>query len=146
VSKKENEKMNNTAPAVAAPTGTRNYIITVNNQSYNVSVVTVDGAQNLSVTASEAGGSKAAAASASAPAAAVAPKKEGTDVEAPTPGTIIKILVDVGENVVVNQPLVVMEAMKMESEVNSPCAGKILAIHIANGDAVQASDPLITIG
>ena len=140
------EKLNNTAPAVHAATGTRNYIITVNNQSYNVSVVTVDGAQNLSVTASETGGIKSAAAGASAPATAVAPKKEGTDVEAPTPGIIIKILVDVGENVVVNQPLVVMEAMKMESEVNSPGAGKILAIHVAAGDAVQASDPLITIG
>lgn len=138
--------MNNTASAVPAPTGTRKYIITVNNQSFNVSVVTVDSAQNISVTASEAGGIKAAAASASAPITAVAPKKEGIDVEAQTPGTIIKILVDVGENVVVNQPLVIMEAMKMESEVNSPGAGKILAIHVAAGDAVQASDPLITIG
>lgn len=75
MSKKGNEKMNNTAPAVSAPTVTRNYIITVNNQSYNVSVATVDSAQNISVTASEAGGIKAAPASASAPAAAVAPKK-----------------------------------------------------------------------
>ncbi|WP_459947658.1 biotin/lipoyl-containing protein, partial [Desulfocastanea catecholica] len=138
MSNKGNEKLNKTAPAVPAATGTRNYIITVNNQSYNVSVVTVDGAQNLSVTASEAGDIKAAPASASAPAAAVAPKKEGTDVEAPTPGTIIKVLVDIGARVVVDQPLVLMEAMKMETEVNSPCAGKILAIHVAGGDSVQA--------
>nr|WP_240191848.1 biotin/lipoyl-containing protein [Desulfoprunum benzoelyticum] len=78
--------------------------------------------------------------------AVAAPVKEGTDVDAPTPGNIIKILVEVGENVVVNQPLVVMEAMKMESEVNAPCAGKISAIHVAAGDAVQASEPLLTIG
>ena len=45
-------------------------------------------------------------------------------VEAPTPGIIIKVLVEVGSTVAKNQPLVVMEAMKMESEVNSPVAGK----------------------
>lgn len=146
MSNKGNEKLNKTAMAVSAATGTRNYIITVNNQSYNVSVVTVDGAQNLSVTASEAGGIKAAPAVASVPAAAVVSKKEGTEVEAPTPGNIIKILVDIGASVVADQPLVLMEAMKMESEVNSPCAGKVLAIHIAAGDTVQTSDPLFTIG
>jgi pyruvate carboxylase subunit B len=67
-------------------------------------------------------------------------------VDAPTPGNIVKILVDVGSSVTVDQPLVVMEAMKMESEVKSPCAGKVLAIHIATGDTVQTSDPLFTIG
>ena len=67
-------------------------------------------------------------------------------MDAPTPGNIVKILVDVGSVVTVDQPLVVMEAMKMESEVKSPCAGKILAIHISAGDTVQASDQLFTIG
>jgi len=71
---------------------------------------------------------------------------EGTDVEAPTPGNIVKVLVEVGASVAVDQPLVVMEAMKMESEVNSPSAGKILAIHVASGDTVQAGDQLFTIG
>jgi len=120
-----------TGPAAAGP---RNYIITVNNQTYNVTVALADGSQ-----APATGGMTVT------PAAPAAPIKEGTDVEAPTPGNIIKILVEVGENVVVNQPLVVMEAMKMESEVNAPCAGKITAIHVAAGDAVQASEPLITI-
>jgi len=133
VSNKGMEK--STAPAVSTATGTRNYIITVNNQTYNVTVALADGAQV------SAGGMTVAP-----DAAAAAPAKEGTDVDAPTPGTIMKILVDVGENVVVNQPLLVMEAMKMESEVNAPCAGKVLAIHVVAGDAVQASDPLITIG
>ncbi len=77
---------------------------------------------------------------------AAAPAVEGTEVEAPTPGNIVKILVDIGSSVTVDQPLVVMEAMKMESEVKSPCAGKVLAIHVATGDTVQTSDPLFTIG
>lgn len=115
-----------TLPAAAPPIGPRNYTITVNNRPYNVSV-------------SEAGGILAA------PATSV-PAAERVEVEAPTPGNIVKILVDVGSTVTVDQPLVVMEAMKMESEVNSPCAGKVMAVHIAPSDTVQASDPLFTIG
>ncbi len=121
------------APATAASIGPRDYTITVNNRPYNVTV-------------SEAGGIQAAPAAAAAPVPAAAPAVEGTEVEAPTPGNIVKILVDVGASVTVDQPLVVMEAMKMESEVKSPCAGKVLAIHIATGDTVQTSDPLFTIG
>lgn len=121
------------APA-AAPVaiGPRNYTITVNNRPYNVSV-------------SEAGGIQAAPVAAPA-APAAAPVVAGTDVEAPTPGNIVKILVEVGTLVAKDQPLVVMEAMKMESEVKSPCAGKILAIHVSSGDTVQSSDLLFTIG
>ncbi len=115
------------APAAIGP---RDYTITVNNRPYNVTV-------------SEAGGIQAAPAA--APAASAVPV-EGTEVEAPTPGNVVKILVEVGSVVATDQPLVVLEAMKMESEVKSPCAGKILAIHISAGDTVQSSDPLFTIG
>lgn len=129
--KKEEKKV--TAAPAAAPSaiGPRDYTITVNNRPYNVTV-------------SEAGGIQAspAAAAPAAPAAAV----EGTEVEAPTPGNIVKILVEVGATVTEDQPLVVMEAMKMESEVKSPCGGKVLAIHISAGDTVQSSDLLFTIG
>ncbi|HSL40143.1 MAG TPA: biotin/lipoyl-containing protein [Desulforhopalus sp.] len=122
------------APASAqTPLGPRNYTITVNNRPYNVSV-------------SEAGAVQAFPATAPAAAPAPAAAVEGTDVEAPTPGNILKILVEVGATVTKDQPLVVMEAMKMESEVKSPCAGKVLAVHVASGDTVQASDLLFTIG
>ncbi|MEE4136738.1 MAG: biotin/lipoyl-containing protein, partial [Desulforhopalus sp.] len=122
------------APAAApAPLGPRNYTITVNNRPYNVSV-------------SEAGAVQAFPATAPAASPAPAVAVEGTDVEAPTPGNILKILVEVGATVTKDQPLVIMEAMKMESEVKSPCAGKVLAVHVAAGDTVQASDLLFTIG
>ncbi len=121
------------AAAVApAPVGPRDYTITVNNRPYNVTV-------------SEAGGIQAAPAVAAVPAAAPA-AVAGTDVEAPTPGNVVKILVEVGDTVETDSPLVVLEAMKMESEVKSPCAGKVLAVHVSAGDTVQASDPLFTIG
>jgi len=120
-----------TSAKAAAPAaiGPRDYTITVNNRPYNVTV-------------SEGGGVQTSPAAATA----AAPAVEGTDVEAPTPGNIVKVLVEVGSTVANNQPLVVMEAMKMESEVKSPCAGKVLAIHIAAGDTVQSSDLLFTIG
>jgi pyruvate carboxylase subunit B len=121
------------AAAVApAPVGPRDYTITVNNRPYNVTV-------------SEAGGIQAAPAVAAVP-AAVPAAAAGTDVEAPTPGNVVKILVEVGDTVETDSPLVVLEAMKMESEVKSPCAGKVLAVHVSAGDTVQASDPLFTIG
>jgi pyruvate carboxylase subunit B len=122
--------------AAPAPMGQRDYTITVNNRPYNVTVSDAGGVQ-----ASPAGVPAPAAALAAAPAAV-----EGTDVEAPTPGNIVKILVDVGSDVTEDQPLVVMEAMKMESEVKSPCAGKVLAVHISAGDTVQTSDLLFTVG
>ena len=120
------------APAPAA-IGPRDYTITVNNRPYNVTV-------------SEAGGVQAAPAAAAAAPAAAPAAVEGTEVEAPTPGNVVKILVEVGDTVETDAPLVVLEAMKMESEVKSPSAGKVLAVHISAGDTVQASDPLFTIG
>lgn len=118
------------APAAAAPTGPRSYSITVNNRIYDVVVAEGTGAVQA-----------VPAAAAPAPAAV-----EGTEVDAPTPGNIMKVLVQQGDTVTKDQPLVVMEAMKMESEVKSPCDGKVLAVHVTAGDTVQASEPLFTIG
>ena len=118
------------APA-AAPMGPRSYTITVNNRPYNVTV--------------NEGGAIQASPVAAAPAAAPAATAEGTDVDAPTPGNILKVLVGVGDTVTKDQPLVVMEAMKMESDVKSPMAGKIVALHVSVGDTVQSGEPLVTI-
>ena len=119
------------APAAAAPTGPRSYsLITVNNRIYDVVVAEGNGAVQA-----------VPAAAAPAPSAA-----EGTEVDAPTPGNIMKVLVQQGDTVTKDQPLVIMEAMKMESEVKSPCDGKVLAVHVTAGDTVQASEPLFTIG
>lgn len=126
--KKPAAKPSASAPA---PSGPRNYTITVNNRPYNVTVAE--------------GGAIQAAPAAAHPAPAAPADEAHHLVEAPTPGIIVKVLVEVGSTVAKNQPLVVMEAMKMESEVNSPVAGKIAEIHVAPGDAVQAADLLFTI-
>ena len=119
--------------AAPAPAGPRAYSITVNNRIYDVTV---------------AEGSGAVQATPAQPAAA--PVQEavstGIEIEAPTPGNVIKIMVKLGDSVTKDQPLLVLEAMKMESEVKSPGDGKIVAVHVATGDTVQASDSLFTLG
>lgn len=111
--------------------GPREYTITVNSKAYKVSV-----AEGGSFTAEKIP-EKADKTSST---------QGGVTVEAPTPGNIIKILVTAGTRVEADQPLLVMEAMKMESEVRSPASGKVLAVHVAAGDTVQGTDRLVTIG
>lgn len=96
-----------------------------------------------------------AAATIAAPAAAPAPAATaptaaaavgGTSVSAPMPGTIIKILVSAGETVKRSQPLLLLEAMKMENEIFAPVEGKILAVHTSQGASVNTGDLLLSIG
>ena len=49
------------------------------------------------------------------------------------PGTILRILVDNGEAVQENQPLMILEAMKMENEIVAGKAGTVAAIHVTAG-------------
>lgn len=66
-------------------------------------------------------------------------------LESPMPGIIREIRVAEGDEVEADQPLLVLEAMKMENEIRAPRAGQIQRIHVAAGSTVAASDILITI-
>lgn len=74
------------------------------------------------------------------------PVNTATATVSPMPGTILKILVKVGDEVKVNQPLMILEAMKMENEIVSDKNGKVEAVHVDLGQTVNAGDALITIG
>jgi len=65
---------------------------------------------------------------------------------APMPGRIVKVAVDEGQHVVQNQPLVVLEAMKMEHVVEAPHAGVVAAIRVQTGQQVAAGQRLLTLG
>lgn len=65
------------------------------------------------------------------------------NLEAPMPGTIIKVLVEAGAEVVANQPLIVMEAMKMEHTIVAPYAGVVSALPYAAGQLVQGGATLV---
>jgi len=71
------------------------------------------------------------------------PGGEQSAVLAPMPGTVIKLLVGAGDEVRARQPLVVLEAMKMETPLTSPYAATVRAVHIAEGDRVAGGALLI---
>ena len=90
--------------------------------------------------------SEPAAEASPAPAAPVSVAPAGTDaMPSPMPGTILRILVNVGDTVAENQPLMILEAMKMENEIVASKAGVVSGIHVANGQVVNPGDALITI-
>lgn len=81
-----------------------------------------------------------------APAAPVATSPAGADaLTAPMPGNILKIFVNVGDTVEVNQPLMILEAMKMENEIVATSAGTITGIHVSTGQVVNPGDALVTV-
>jgi acetyl/propionyl-CoA carboxylase alpha subunit len=74
--------------------------------------------------------------------AAVAPGGQRA-VTAPMPGTVIRVLVEKGARVEARQPLLVLEAMKMETPLVSPHDGVVGRVHVGEGDRVAGGDVLI---
>jgi acetyl/propionyl-CoA carboxylase alpha subunit len=68
---------------------------------------------------------------------------EQSAVTAPMPGTVIRVLVAEGEEVQQRQPLVVLEAMKMETPLLSPYEGVVRRIHVGEGDQVAGGALLV---
>ncbi|HEY4130106.1 MAG TPA: biotin/lipoyl-containing protein [Gemmatimonadaceae bacterium] len=64
-------------------------------------------------------------------------------LKAPMPGLIVRIHVQVGDQVQAGQGLVVMEAMKMENELRATAAGRVKSIIVATGTAVEKGALLI---
>jgi len=64
------------------------------------------------------------------------------EVLAPMPGFILDVLVGVGDTVLEEQNLIILEAMKMENPVMAPCDGTVKEIKVQKGDKV-ASDQVL---
>ena len=121
----------------------RTFNVTVNGQTYEVSVEEVTG-----------GAAPARAAAPAAPKAApkaatkAAPKAvagAGTPIKAPMPGTILDVKVKVGDTVKNGQTVYVLEAMKMENEIPATKDGKITSVLASKGASVNTGDVLVTI-
>lgn len=67
-------------------------------------------------------------------------------VSSPLPGTVIKIHVNVGDEVKVGQKLITLEAMKMENSLDSDKDGKVTAVKVQQGQSVMEGDVLLEIG
>jgi len=70
------------------------------------------------------------------------PTKPG-DVAPPMPGRVVKVLVSEGSTVAAGDPLLIIEAMKMESRVPAPIDGRVTAILVTEGDNVKIDETLI---
>ncbi len=91
---------------------------------------------------------KPAAAPQAAPAAprAAAAAADGTVIEAPMPGMIIRYEVKEGDTVKDGDVVLVLEAMKMENSITSPVSGTVKKINFKDGESVQKGDVLLVIG
>lgn len=67
-------------------------------------------------------------------------------LEAPIPGKVVSVHVAVGDRVEAGQPLVVLEAMKMENELTAEQGGTVTAVHVEAGQTVDAGDALAELG
>jgi biotin carboxyl carrier protein len=70
----------------------------------------------------------------------------GGDVVSPMQGTVLKVLVAVGDEVEAGQPLVVLEAMKMENEIASPGGGVVEEVLAEVGKTASAGEVLVRVG
>lgn len=119
----------------------KNYTITVNGNVYDV--VVEEGAST--------GAPAPAAPRAAAPAVpkAPAPKAAGgagsVKVEAGAAGKVFKIEAKVGQAVKTGDPVVIIEAMKMEIPVVAPQDGTVASVDVSVGDAVEAGAVLATL-
>ncbi len=120
----------------------RNFIITVDGKRYEVGVEEVGAAAASAPAAVSA--PAAAPARAAAPAApAVAAK--GEKLLSPFPGLIKGFLVENGAKVKKDQPVLVLEAMKMDNDITAPCDG-VITFAVTKGSNVETDTLLATIG
>lgn len=130
----------------------RNFVITVNGKSYEVGVEEVGASASAPVAAPVVAPAPAAtpapvakAAPAPAPAPAAKPvAANGEKVLSPFPGLIKNLLVAEGASVKKDQPILVLEAMKMDNDITSPCDG-VVSFQVAKGANVESDSVLAVI-
>jgi len=103
------------------------YEILFNDISYTFTVETPFSLQRMKVLSSKRG------------------KAEKEIVRAPMPGKIIDVLVREGSDVLRGEPVVILEAMKMQNEIQSPVNGKIIHVSAKAGTNVMKDDVLVEI-
>ena len=66
-------------------------------------------------------------------------------VKAPIPGLVVKVLVHEGEEIVEDQPLIILEAMKMENEIRALRAGIVRELEVTEGQRVEQNASLLVL-
>lgn len=68
------------------------------------------------------------------------------DLKAPMPGLVLKVMVEEGHTIAKGDPILVLEAMKMENVIKAPAEGKVKKVSVATGDKVEKNQVMITLG
>ncbi|MBU1691764.1 MAG: sodium-extruding oxaloacetate decarboxylase subunit alpha [Gammaproteobacteria bacterium] len=72
------------------------------------------------------------------------PTRQG-HVTTAMPGAIVDVLVEIGKKVNAGDPVLVIEAMKMENEIQAPISGTVISVWVAKGDTVTPDEALMEI-
>ncbi|WP_298139386.1 sodium-extruding oxaloacetate decarboxylase subunit alpha [Acidiferrobacter sp.] len=155
------------APCHLAPT---DFNITMHGETYNIKIrgaghkneeqrpfyVYVDGmpeeimVETMGIVPTDSGGDLREPSAAAAGVPGANPRRpkasKAGDVTSAMPGTVVDVLVTVGQVLKAGDPVLVIEAMKMENEVPAPIKGTVKSIHVKKGDNVNPNEALVEIG
>jgi pyruvate carboxylase subunit B len=124
---------------------TGEFTVVVNGQKYNVKSsdknITVNG-EEYSIDIKEGFDSSITSSSQTIVSSAAS---SGFEIKAGLPGSIFKVLVDVGDTVEKGQAVIIIEAMKMEIEVTAPDSGVVSAVYVKQGDTVVNNQVLVAL-
>ena len=118
--------------AEASPNDAREVDVEVNGRLFRVKVFGDEGTSAGGPPRRRQGGTRRASAS-------------GGAIAAPMQGTIVKVLVEEGQEVEADEPVCILEAMKMESEVRSQKAGTVSEVSVESGQTVRSGETLIVV-
>ena len=125
------------------------YKITLNGKAYEIEVEEISESEAKSASTAKAPAAapvaKTAPAAPAAKSSAVPVSGGAGSVNAPMPGTILRVNKNVGDSVNAGESVVVLEAMKMENDINSPKAGVVKALYVNKGDTVASGQVLFEV-
>jgi len=139
-----------TAPAKGP--GLRTFHVFVDDEYFEVGVEAAGGTPPASARPSEPAPAPAPPRQAGpvvnpqAPKRANSPGGDGTPLEAPMPGMIVRFEKQAGDAVEPGDTVVILEAMKMENAIKAPVGGTLRSVHFGSGDRVAKNDVLCIIG
>ena len=122
----------------------RNFVITLNGKTYEVGVEEVGASASAPVVSSIKTAPVAPVAAAPAAPKAAVPAN-GEKILSPFPGLIKNLLVAEGASVKKDQPILVLEAMKMDNDITAPCDG-VVSFQVVKGANVESDAVLAVIG
>lgn len=118
----------------------KNYRVNVNNKEYLVKVEEISEAE-----AAKAESANPAPAPQASPAPAANKASAGSEIlKSPIQGSIFKILKKAGESVEAGEPIIILEAMKLENEIVAPRDLVVSEVLVSEGQVVDADDPLVS--